>query len=83
MSLTLIITINAVADLLLLAGLAYAMSLSRRLKPHVASLDATQATAEQPLHVAQRRPRTARPSRAHAAAQRASVERTAGAPLAG
>ena len=45
MSLSLLITINVLADIALLGGLAYAMSRAKRLTPHVASVDAAQSNA--------------------------------------
>jgi hypothetical protein len=39
MSLSLVIAINVVADVVLLGGLAYAMSHPARLKPHVSAAD--------------------------------------------
>lgn len=45
MSLSLAITINALADVALLGGLAYLMSQTRRLTPDVARADAPAATA--------------------------------------
>jgi hypothetical protein len=59
MSLSLVIAINVIADVSLLAGLAYVMSRAARLTPHVAAVQAT--TAEQ--QVARRQPHSARASR--------------------
>jgi hypothetical protein len=47
MSLSLLITINVLADIALVAGLAYAMSRATRLRPHVASLRAAQPLVDQ------------------------------------
>jgi len=60
MSLPLVIAINVIADVSLLAGLAYVMSRATRLTPHVAAVRAT--TAEQQV-VSRRQPRSARASR--------------------
>jgi hypothetical protein len=60
MSLPLVIAINVIADISLLAGLAYAMSRAARLTPHIAAVQAT--PAEQQI-VSQRQPRSARASR--------------------
>jgi len=54
MSLSLAIAINVIADVSLLAALAYAMSRAARLTPHVAGVPAT--AAEQQV-VSQRQPR--------------------------
>jgi hypothetical protein len=63
MSLSLLITINILADIALLAGLAHVMSHAARLTPHVRSTDAAQPPAGQPT-AARRRyspaPRSAR-----------------------
>jgi hypothetical protein len=45
MSLSLAIAVNVLATVALLAGLAYAMSRTVRLTPHVASLDAAEELA--------------------------------------
>jgi hypothetical protein len=45
MSLSFLITINVLADIALLGGLAYAMSRAKRLTPHVASVQAAQSRA--------------------------------------
>jgi hypothetical protein len=60
MSLSLVIAINVIADISLLAGLAYLMSRAARLTPHVAAVQAT--PAEQQI-VSRRQPRSARASR--------------------
>ncbi|HEX3452429.1 MAG TPA: hypothetical protein VHS26_03945 [Solirubrobacteraceae bacterium] len=60
MSLSLAIAINAIADISLLAGLAYVMSRAARLTPHVAAVETT-AAEQQP--VSQRQPRSTRASR--------------------
>ena len=60
MSLSLVIAINVIADVSLLAGLAYVMSRAARLTPHVAAVQAT--SAEQQV-VSHRPPRPARASR--------------------
>ncbi len=60
MSLSLVIAINVIADISLLAGLAYAMSRAARLTPHVATV---QATAPEQQVVSQRQPRSTRASR--------------------
>jgi hypothetical protein len=78
MSLSLLITINVLADTALLAGLAYVMSRATRLDPHVASIDATRSpAAEQPL-AQQRRPRSARSSRPEVTRPRAPMAKQAG-----
>jgi hypothetical protein len=72
MSLSLAITINAFADAALLGGLAYAMSRTTRLTPHVS---ATPVAAFEPArvdrHVSRRRPTRSgsaqRPARASSA----------------
>jgi hypothetical protein len=71
MSISLAIAINVIADISLLAGLAYVMSRAARLTPHVAAVEAT--AAEQQV-VSQRQPRSTR-------AGRQTVR--AGAPVAG
>jgi hypothetical protein len=60
MSLSLVIAINVIADISLLAGLAYVMSRAARLTPHVA---AVQVTAAEEQIVAQRQPRSTRDRR--------------------
>jgi hypothetical protein len=40
MSVSLLIAVNVLADIALLAGLAYAMSHARKLEPHVSSVQA-------------------------------------------
>lgn len=45
MSLSLLITINVLADIALLGGLAYAMSRAKGLTPHVASVQPAQSSA--------------------------------------
>ncbi|HEY2180518.1 MAG TPA: hypothetical protein VGH09_02490 [Solirubrobacteraceae bacterium] len=60
MSLSLVIAINVIADISLLAGLAYVMSRAARLTPHVASV---QATAPEQQVVYERQPRSVRASR--------------------
>ena len=60
MSLSLVIAINVVADISLLAGLAYVMSRAARLTPHVA---AAKPTAAERQVVSHRPPRPARASR--------------------
>ena len=60
MSLSLAIAINVVADISLLAALAYAMSRAARLTPHVAAVPAT--AAEQRV-VSRRQPHSTRASR--------------------
>jgi len=60
MSLSLAIALNVIADISLLAGLAYAMSRAARLTPHVAAVPAT--AAEQQV-VSQRQPRSTRATR--------------------
>jgi hypothetical protein len=49
MSLSLVITINALADIALLGGLAYVMSHARKLEPHVASVQMVQSTPSEQL----------------------------------
>jgi hypothetical protein len=71
MSLSLLITINIVAAVALLAGLAHAMSHPRRLKPHVASVDASQALKAERTPATRRHPRPARPELARVRASRA------------
>ena len=56
MSLSLLITINVLADIALLGGLAYVMSHARRLEPHVASEQMAQSTSEQLAQQRERRP---------------------------
>jgi hypothetical protein len=59
MSLSLLVTINVLADIALLCGLAYAMSRARKLEPHGASVQMAQSTSERlapqrerhPVHV--------------------------------
>ena len=68
MSLSLLITINVLADIALLAGLAYVMSRATRLDPHVASIDATRAPAAEQPPTQQRRPRPASSGRLERAA---------------
>jgi len=81
MSLSLLITINALADFALLAGLAYVMSRATRLKPHVASPHATQsARAHAPAQ--RHQARTARSGRPQVAHSRASIANHAGTPAA-
>jgi len=75
MSLSLVIAINVIADISLLAGLAYAMSRAARLTPHVA---AVQAPAAEQQVVSQRRPRPTRAGR-HAARSGASIPSPANA----
>jgi hypothetical protein len=60
MSLSLVIASNVIADISLLAGLAYAMSRAARLTPHIAAVPAT--AAEQQV-VSHRQPRSTRASR--------------------
>jgi hypothetical protein len=60
MSLSLVIAINVIADISLLAGLAYVMSRAARLTPHVAAVEA--AAAEQQV-VSQGQPRSTRAGR--------------------
>jgi len=60
MSLSLAIAINVVADISLLAGLAYVMSRAARLTPHVAAVP---ATAVDQQVVSQRQPRSTRATR--------------------
>ena len=76
MSISLIITINVLADISLVAGLAYVMSHAARLKPHVASVQLTQPERQ----AAARRPhaRSTRSIRPHGAATRASLVANAG-----
>jgi hypothetical protein len=79
MSLSLLITINVLADIALLGGLAYAMSHARRLKPHVAAIQPAQTLpAEQPLARPRER-RPAQPARPDFARPRASVATRSGA----
>ena len=75
MSLSLVIAINVIADISLLAGLAYVMSRAARLTPHVAAVQAT--PAEQQV-VSRRQPRSARASR-QAARGAASIPNPANA----
>jgi hypothetical protein len=63
MSLSLLITINVLAGVALLAGLAYVMSHAARLKPHVASVDAPRSRQAERALAHQRRPSPLRPSR--------------------
>jgi hypothetical protein len=60
MSLSLVIAINVIADISLLAGLAYVMSRAARLTPHVAAVQATPAERQV---VSQRQRGSARASR--------------------
>ncbi|HEY2572274.1 MAG TPA: hypothetical protein VGI27_12415 [Solirubrobacteraceae bacterium] len=78
MSLSLLITINVLADIALLAGVAHVMSRATRLKPHIASLDAQPLQAEE-TPAAQRHPRAARSARPELARARASAPGHAGA----
>jgi hypothetical protein len=75
MSLSLVIAINVIADISLLAGLAYLMSRAARLTPHVA---AVQATVGEQQVVSQRQPRPARAGR-QAARNGASIPSPANA----
>jgi hypothetical protein len=75
MSLSLLVTINVLADLGLLALLAYVMSRAARLKPHAALL---QVAAEQSPSSAPRQ-RTPRPQPTHT---RAAMAKRAGSPVA-
>ncbi len=79
MSLSLLITINVLAIVALLAGLAHAMSRARLLKPHVASRQAAKQSpsAEQALAL-EPSWRPARPARPAATRQPASMTRRAG-----
>jgi len=72
MSLSLLITINVLADIALVASLAYAMSRATRLQPHVASLRAAQPLAEQ-APAQQRHARQTRSNRPQVARLRASI----------
>jgi hypothetical protein len=56
MSLSLVIAINVIADISLLAGLAYVTSRAARLTPHVAAVQATPAERQV---VSRRQPRSA------------------------
>ncbi len=77
MSLSLIIAINALADISLVAGLAYVMSHAARLRPHVEAGRLTQP-AQQP---AARQPsaRSTRSLRPHGAGTRSIARRPAAA----
>jgi hypothetical protein len=79
MSLSLLITINVLAIIALLAGLAHAMSRARLLKPHVTSRQAAEQSpsAEQAL-ATQPSWRAARAARPAATRQPASMSRRAG-----
>jgi hypothetical protein len=78
MSLSLLITINVLADIALLAGLAHAMSRATRLKPHVASLRATQSPSAEQALAGQRQPRSARSSRPQVARPGSAMTSRAG-----
>lgn len=49
MSVSLLIAVNVLADIALLAGLAYVMSHARKLEPHVSSVQAVQSTPSEQL----------------------------------
>lgn len=78
MSLSLLITINVLADIALLAGLAYVTSRPTGLKPHVASLRQSQDAQATPAPAEQRLPRSPRSSRPQVARPRASLASSAG-----
>jgi hypothetical protein len=72
MSLSLLITINVLADVALLAGLAWVMSRAARLQPHVASAEAPRSQRAEHALAHHRRPSSLRPTRADVALDRAS-----------
>jgi hypothetical protein len=72
MSLSLLITINVLADVALLAGLAYVMSRAARLRPHVASADLSRSHRGERAPAQHRLSRPLRATRADAAPGRAS-----------
>jgi hypothetical protein len=79
MSLSLLITINVLADIALLAGLAHAMSRATRLKPHVATLSAAQSARADDAPAQQRHTRPAAYGRPQVVRPRASMSSHAGA----
>lgn len=82
MSLSLLITLNVLADAALLAGLAHVMSRATRLQPHVASLRATQSPSAEQAHAQQRHQRSTRSSRPQVARPGASMANYAGSHVA-
>jgi hypothetical protein len=82
MSLSLVITINVLADIALLGGLAYVMSHARKLEPHVASVQMAQSTPSEQL-ASQRQQRPTHVARPDFARPRTSVAARSGAQRAG
>jgi hypothetical protein len=82
MSLSLVVTINVLADIALLGGLAYVMSHARKLEPHVASVQLVQSTPSEPL-APQRQQRPAHVARPDFARARTSMAARSGARPAG
>jgi hypothetical protein len=79
MSLSLLITINLLADVALLALLSYVMSRASRLRPHTATLQASRPLAAERAPLRQRYTPSARSTRTGVARQRARRTGPAGA----
>lgn len=80
MSLSLAIAINVLADVALIAGLAYAMSRPARLNPHVASMTGADAQTAAGLTPVSPQPQSVeRPGDAHPVRDRTPVAQRAGA----